>query len=348
MITFKKRKIAEKKKMTLIEDQEEETQSKSSTEETRLQGDQGEKPHKKLITASSVQASGPTKEIDLKVVHKSGHESATNAYSKLKEELENQEGLESKKRDERTDLQKMRDRNEKSSKFYATVGPVRSFNTIKHTNTIDYNPSRCKDFFEAGYCVFGNSCIFIHDRNDYKFGWEEERDWEQKQKRKMERRQRRLEAAEEGREDEVSLSTEDEEVDANEEPAKYGHIDPKCTICGGQYVNPTLIDCGHVFCDRCAQQQYMSTGKCSKCGKKNQGIFNSGAKILEKAKAEREERAALKLARKKAVGMAPSYLRDLTRESKKFNGMVDTEEPVVVPEEDIQKAMARINNKDQV
>lgn len=303
------------------------------------------RPQKKLISVSSVEIAGPGTVVDTMTIHKSGNESLTNTYSKMKEDFEKKEDIANKVRDDRTDIQKMRDKNEKSSKFFANIGPVRSLNTIKHTNTIDYNPSRCKDFFEAGYCVFGNSCIFVHDRNDYKFGWEEERDWDKKQKRKLERRQRRLEAAEAGREDEISMSTDDEEIDTNEEPAKYGHIDSKCLICGGQYVNPTLLDCKHIFCGGCAQSQYLSKGKCFKCGKKNQGIFNSGVKILEKARAEREERAAAKAARKRSVGMAPSYLRDLTREAKKFNGMVDTEEPIVVPESEIQKAMMRINNK---
>lgn len=335
---FKKRKTA--KQQLMIDDHDDGSQELDGGEQGA--GISG-RPQKMLISASSAVGVGPGKDIDTTVIHRSGHDSMTQAYSKMKADIEKLEDEASKVKDDRTDIQKMRDKNEKSSKFFANIGPVRSLNTIKHTNTIDYNPSRCKDFFEAGYCVFGNSCIFVHDRNDYKFGWEEERDWDQKQKRKMDRRQRRLEAAEEGRDDDVSMSTDDEEIDANEEPAKYGHIDAKCLICGGQYVNPTLLDCGHIFCSGCAQKQYISTAKCFKCSKKNQGIFNSGAKILEKAKAERDERAAARAARKKAVGMAPSYLRDLTREAKKFNGMVDTEEPIVVPEADIQRAMMRIN-----
>lgn len=30
----------------------------------------------------------------------------------------------------------------------------------------------CKDYKETGYCSFGDSCKFIHDRGDYKSGWE--------------------------------------------------------------------------------------------------------------------------------------------------------------------------------
>ena len=42
---------------------------------------------------------------------------------------------------------------------------------------MDHNPELCKDWFVSGYCVFGNSCIYIHDRYDYKSGFELEKDF---------------------------------------------------------------------------------------------------------------------------------------------------------------------------
>ena len=36
------------------------------------------------------------------------------------------------------------------------------------------------------YCTFGDACKFMHDRGDYKSGWELDRDWklkEEKEKR---------------------------------------------------------------------------------------------------------------------------------------------------------------------
>lgn len=35
----------------------------------------------------------------------------------------------------------------------------------------DYDPSLCKDWHDSGYCVFGNSCLYLHDRSNYKTGW---------------------------------------------------------------------------------------------------------------------------------------------------------------------------------
>jgi hypothetical protein len=32
-------------------------------------------------------------------------------------------------------------------------------------------------FLRLGYCGFGDSCKFLHDRSDYKYGWQLEREW---------------------------------------------------------------------------------------------------------------------------------------------------------------------------
>ena len=49
---------------------------------------------------------------------------------------------------------------------------------------IDYNPSLCKDYHDTGYCCFGDSCIYIHDRGDYKSGWELEKEWQEEQEQR--------------------------------------------------------------------------------------------------------------------------------------------------------------------
>ena len=43
----------------------------------------------------------------------------------------------------------------------------------------DYAPDICKDYKETGFCGFGDSCKFLHDRSDYKHGWQLERESEQ-------------------------------------------------------------------------------------------------------------------------------------------------------------------------
>ena len=49
-------------------------------------------------------------------------------------------------------------------------------------------PDICKDYKETGFCGYGDNCKFLHDRGDYKSGWQLEKEWDAKQaskKRKM-------------------------------------------------------------------------------------------------------------------------------------------------------------------
>ncbi|KRX51198.1 V-type proton ATPase 21 kDa proteolipid subunit [Trichinella murrelli] len=60
----------------------------------------------------------------------------------------------------------------------AFSGPLRAPEFVRRSVRWDYRPDICKDYKETGFCGFGDSCIFLHDRSDYKHGWELERDWE--------------------------------------------------------------------------------------------------------------------------------------------------------------------------
>jgi RING finger protein 113A len=55
-------------------------------------------------------------------------------------------------------------------------GPIRAPANIRTTVRWDYQPDICKDYKETGYCGFGDSCKFLHDRSDYKHGWQMEQD----------------------------------------------------------------------------------------------------------------------------------------------------------------------------
>ena len=55
-------------------------------------------------------------------------------------------------------------------------GPMRAAANIRSTVRWDYQPDLCKDYKETGFCGFGDSCKFLHDRSDYKFGWQLEKD----------------------------------------------------------------------------------------------------------------------------------------------------------------------------
>ena len=62
------------------------------------------------------------------------------------------------------------------------VGPVKAPVFIRQSVRFDYQPDVCKDYKETGYCGFGDACKFVHDRSDYKSGWQLEKEWEEEEK----------------------------------------------------------------------------------------------------------------------------------------------------------------------
>ena len=46
---------------------------------------------------------------------------------------------------------------------------------------MDYQPDVCKDYKETGFCGYGDSCKFMHDRGDYKNSVELEKEWQAEQ-----------------------------------------------------------------------------------------------------------------------------------------------------------------------
>lgn len=57
------------------------------------------------------------------------------------------------------------------------MGPSRLNSTIKNSCRFDYVLNLCKDWHDSGYCPFGNSCLYLHDRSNLKTGWELEKDF---------------------------------------------------------------------------------------------------------------------------------------------------------------------------
>ena len=145
---------------------------------------------KKLGFSAGVTTSDPSKihqdiqKMDSSARYKSGQSIEDSLKKKRDEELIKIERADREKREAHT--KKMQDLNARG--IFASK---RRLNAAQHSNGIDYNPSLCKDFHDTGYCVFGDSCIFLHDRSDYKAGWELDNDWDEMKRRKAERRKRK-------------------------------------------------------------------------------------------------------------------------------------------------------------
>jgi RING finger protein 113A len=167
-------------------------------------------------------------------------------------------------------------------KATGTHGPLRASAHVRMSIRVDYQPDICKDYKETGYCGFGDSCKFLHDRGDYKAGWEIDRDWEEKQKAQRERMLAGIEGGESGDEGEK-----DDEEDEDELPFA-------CFICRrpwSECQDPVVTRCKHYFCDQCALQHNAKSKKCFVCQQATGGIFNVANDILKREK-ENKRKAA--------------------------------------------------------
>eukprot|EP00922_Rhytidocystis_sp_ex-Travisia-forbesii_P021190 GHVS01031072.1.p1 GENE.GHVS01031072.1~~GHVS01031072.1.p1 ORF type:complete len:380 (-),score=47.30 GHVS01031072.1:221-1360(-) len=174
-----------------------------------------------------------------------------------------------------------------AGKFTGLYGPVRGVDNVRMTMRIDYDPCICKDYKETGYCGFGDTCKFLHDRTDYKGGWQIEQEWQDEQKRK----QAKLEKAMKRRfgdkvgEEEEEPGSDDESEDDDDDTEKLPFA---CLICRAKWSNtsnPVVTECRHYFCETCAVAHYAKNPKCAECSKPTNGIFNVATRILQKMEA---------------------------------------------------------------
>eukprot|EP01027_Heterolobosea_sp_BB2_P001030 GEZU01001549.1.p1 GENE.GEZU01001549.1~~GEZU01001549.1.p1 ORF type:complete len:391 (-),score=142.10 GEZU01001549.1:85-1224(-) len=152
-------------------------------------------------------------------------------------------------------------------------GPVRPSTNIRISCRFDYQPDICKDYFETGYCGYGDNCKFAHIREDYKTGWQLEKEWEEEQKE----RQRKLELGLEGKTEE-------------DEAKKEDNLPFACFICRQPFTDPVVTRCKHYFCSKCAMDHYKKSKKCFVCQQPTNGIFNTAFEIIKKQEAEQKQK----------------------------------------------------------
>ena len=97
------------------------------------------------------------------------------------------------------------------------TGPIRATANVRTITLVDYQPDVCKDYKETGFCGYGDSCKFLHDRGDYLAGWQLDK----------------LDPA---------TNAPDQEEEEEEE------VPFACLICRNQFTEPVVTKCGHYFC----------------------------------------------------------------------------------------------------
>ncbi|XP_069703568.1 E3 ubiquitin-protein ligase RNF113A [Periplaneta americana] len=142
-------------------------------------------------------------------------------------------------------------------------GPIRAPANLRATVRWDYQPDICKDYKETGFCGFGDSCKFLHDRSDYKFGWQLEREMQ------------------EGTYGETDNDPHQYEVDSDGDDLPF-----KCFICRNSFKDPIVTKCRHYFCERCALDHYKKSTRCYICNQQTHGVFNPAKDIIAKMKLE--------------------------------------------------------------
>ncbi len=160
------------------------------------------------------------------------------------------------------------------------IGPQKSSTNVRTITVTDFAPDVCKDYKQTGFCGFGDSCKFLHAREDYKQGWQLDRDWEINTKGK----------AQGGKTVASANRSKDVETEAEEEDKLLESIPFKCIICKGDYKSPIVTKCGHYFCEACALKRYRKDPSCAACASGTGGVFNVAKKLnkLLERKRERE------------------------------------------------------------
>lgn len=133
-----------------------------------------------------------------------------------------------------------------------TVPSTKKNNEMLPGGSLDYAREVCKDYKDTGFCGFGDSCKFIHDRGEH----------EQVTK---------LNAAWEAFRDKKSVSSATSSTDLK--------TDRICGICKVPFTEKitilSAIPCNHLFCSTCALSSEKTKRRCQVCKAPINGQFKA-------------------------------------------------------------------------
>lgn len=159
------------------------------------------------------------------------------------------------------------------------VGPVKAPTNIRTITVTDYSPDVCKDYKQTGFCGFGDNCKYLHAREDYKAGWQLDKEWENVTKGKKVSGTK------------VASANRNVEEENSDDDAILEGIPFACILCKEKYKDPIVTKCGHYFCEGCALKRYRKDPSCAACGAGTGGVFNV-AKNLKRLLDKKREKTA--------------------------------------------------------
>ena len=180
------------------------------------------------------------------------------------------------------------------------TGPNRPITNVRTTSVMDYQPDLCKDYAETGYCGFGDNCKFLHDRGDYKSGWQIDREWEAEQASKacaaLGVKQRGTSKKDlmmmHTVEAEDAYAAQTEAAEAGEGEFDGEDIPFACLKCRkkwGGTMKPVQTRCGHVFCEDCLLLWFRKHSVCPYCKQACGKFYNTPSSLIARIQQLREE-----------------------------------------------------------
>jgi RING finger protein 113A len=174
------------------------------------------------------------------------------------------------------------------NKFWA--GPIRAAANVRVTARFDYQPDICKDYKDTGFCGFGDTCIYLHDRGDTLAGWQIDQQWETAQKAKKEAQELQMQNFL----DQNSASSGGKSNSGGDggsiESADDG-LPFACFLCREYFKEPFVTTCQHYFCQDCIMDHIRNNHGgssadaatfCPICKKDTHGVFHQPTKLLAK------------------------------------------------------------------
>ncbi len=168
------------------------------------------------------------------------------------------------------------------NKFLA--GPIRASKFIRTTSRFDYEPEICKDYKDTGFCGFGDSCIYLHDRTNMKSGRALEEEWEAKKRMEQEKKEAEINMFCTIIENNTSGTGADKSAGAI--PSEEDGLPFACHVCRGPFEEPVVTQCSHYFCQSCILKRVRDENDptCPICNQDTNGVFNYPAKLVNKKK----------------------------------------------------------------